>query len=253
MGWNGGMKCLHRVREKESPGSPRIPPPASPASLEQVASPPIHRDSWGHQTQSSSASSPGMSYSQNRVFPLLPLCPPVGHSPYSSQFTRSALCSPLSSHPHPPITAKPAFAALMPSTLILTLNLFLLHQSPNQTPWVTNVILTAGLWLLLYYPPFQPDQGLSVAASYPFLWKHSLPLTSRRVTFSMLFKHHCPFSLLLVPLPLLSISLFKCWYLPCSALISAPLSSLLSGGKYRHPSSDFAYCFCSSCFFFLLS
>ena len=57
----------------------------------------------------------------------------------------------------------------MPSTLILTLNLFLLHQSPNQTAWVTDVILTAGLWLLLYYPPFQPDQGLSVAPSYPFL------------------------------------------------------------------------------------
>lgn len=42
----------------------------------------------------------------------------------------------------------------MPSTLILTPKL--VPSSPvlkPKTAWVTDVILTAGLWLLLYYPP----------------------------------------------------------------------------------------------------
>lgn len=129
------------------------------------------------------------------------------------------------------VTATLAFAALMPSTPILTLVLFLLHP-PVPKP---NCLLLMSSWLPAYgffiTHPFNPI-GNICCCQLPLLlktfsWLPGAPLSS--VSF-MLFKNCFLFSALLVPLPLLSVSLFKCWYLPCSVLVSDPFSSLLSWG-----------------------
>lgn len=111
------------------------------------------------------------------------------------------------------------------------------HPSLVPAPPVPkpNCLLLMSSWLPAYgffiTHPFNPI-GNICCCQLPLLlktfsWLPGAPLSS--VSF-MLFKNCFPFSALLVPLPLLSISLFKCWYLPCSVLVSAPFSSLLSWG-----------------------
>lgn len=71
------------------------------------------------------------------------LCLPARHSPYCLPgFLFHQVCPLPCTLPLLPVTAKPAFAALMPSTSILTLVVFLPHPSQNQITQDTSFILT---------------------------------------------------------------------------------------------------------------
>lgn len=71
------------------------------------------------------------------------LCIPARHSPYCPPgFLFHQVCPLPCTLPLLPVTAKPAFAALMPSTSILTLVVFLPHPSQNQITQDTSFILT---------------------------------------------------------------------------------------------------------------
>ena len=160
------MKCLCGVGEKESSGSLRVPhqlhlPPLSRRLTSDPQGQPRPSDTvelsfltWNEpqaELRLSSAATVSACWTLTLPAPDSPGLLSALHSLPAPHHSQTSICSLDAINPcsHP---------RLVPSSPV-----------PNQTAWVTNVILTAGLQLLFYYPPFQPNQELSVAASYPFL------------------------------------------------------------------------------------
>lgn len=138
-GWKGGVRYLQGMGKRRF--RLLLHPSASFTCLTPArGSPTIHRDSQGHQiihlnfltwNDPACLAGPGQ------------LCLPARHSPYCLPgFLFHQVCPLPCTLPLLPVTAKPAFAALMPSTSILTLAVFLPHPSQNQITQDTSFILT---------------------------------------------------------------------------------------------------------------